>query len=90
MRSKTVLSLSAALLLGVGTFLHVPTVHAQPPCATCEAWLTACEQGNQYDCMLHHNLCSAVCRAMGGIPSIKNNGNGKALLNPKQVFPASK
>ena len=80
---------AGALLFGVSALLHAPVAHALPLCSpTCDSWWAACGQGNQYDCMLFHNLCSgcapstAVRRAP---PTQGNNKFGVALLNTKRT-----
>ena len=76
--SKAVLT--AALLIGVGAFMHPTTASALPPCSTCATWYQECLAGNQTACKEFGSLCLNCPEhaTVNGTPPV--NGNSDAFM----------
>lgn len=81
----------AALLLGIGVFMHSTTVLAQAPCNSpiCIQLDAECEQGNPTACNEFRGLCSGCTprATVNGTPPVNRHGKSDtALLNSKQAI----
>lgn len=85
----------AALLLGIGVFMHSTTAQAMAPCGSpaCTQWWAECEQGNQSACNEFRGLCSGCPprATVSGTPPVNSHGKSDmALLNSKQPISVAK
>lgn len=92
MCSKTILSFSATLALGVIAFMPSTAARAALPCgsAICTTWWNECGQGNQNACSLFRADCSGCppLSTSSGTPPIKGNSKFKsdvAAMDSKQI-----
>lgn len=93
MKKLSMATTVAALLLGIGAFMHATPASALPPCSTCATWWQECEAGNQSACTSFANLCRACPEhaALSGTPPISgNNDSNAALLNSHRTVSAAK
>lgn len=83
----------AALLLGIGAFMHVTPVSAQPTCSICATWWQECEAGNKTACTSFDNLCRGCPprATVSGTPPVSgNNDSNAAALNSHRTVSAAK
>jgi hypothetical protein len=89
--SKAVLT--AALLIGVGAFMHPITASALPPCSTCATWWQECSAGNQAACKEFGALCMGCPEhsTVSGAPPVNSNKDaGVAALNSHRGLAVAK
>jgi len=85
----------AALLLGVGVFMHSTTTEAMAPCGApaCANWWAECGQGNQIACEFYRADCAGCPQhsTVNGTPPIKIvSKSDTALLNSNRAISVAK
>lgn len=69
---------AAALLLGIGAFVHAPSALAEAGPSTCAAWEAGCQKGNVQDCYNVKSFCggrSPQSPTVAAAPPAKSNNS---------------